>query len=188
MQHEQTIPGPVVIGGVGGSGTRVVSEMMIALNYYMGSHLNEALDNFWFLVLFNQPEWYFENAANNPAEIDRVLAFFERAMREGLKPTPKNFMLIMSRYLSFSKYINLNRPVSIRHDKTGPRRIQHGLSLNWQRFVAMLGMLHAPRPSPDRYRGWGWKNPISQIYLPYILERFGDDMKYIQVIRHGLDM
>ena len=32
--------GPVVVGGVGGSGTRVVEEIMRRLNIYTGSDLN----------------------------------------------------------------------------------------------------------------------------------------------------
>jgi hypothetical protein len=36
---------PVVVGGVGGSGTRVVAEMLEALGIFMGDDLNDAHDN-----------------------------------------------------------------------------------------------------------------------------------------------
>ncbi|HEY5410285.1 MAG TPA: sulfotransferase [Caulobacteraceae bacterium] len=36
---------PVVIGGVGGSGTRVIAQMLIALGVFMGDRLNESNDN-----------------------------------------------------------------------------------------------------------------------------------------------
>jgi len=44
---------PVVVGGVGGSGTRVIARMLVNLGYYIGDDLNDALDNLWFVLLFN---------------------------------------------------------------------------------------------------------------------------------------
>ena len=42
--------------------------------------------------------------------------------------------------------------------------------------------------SPERYREtWGWKEPNTHIYLAEI-DAFFDNLKYIHVIRHGLDM
>ncbi len=35
--------GPVVIGGVGGSGARVVAQILLQLNYYLGSDLNRQI-------------------------------------------------------------------------------------------------------------------------------------------------
>jgi len=37
------------------------------------------------------------------------------------------------------------------------------------------------------YIGWGWKEPNTHIYLEYLAKYF-DDLKYIHVIRNGLDM
>jgi hypothetical protein len=34
---------------------------------------------------------------------------------------------------------------------------------------------------------WGWKEPNTSVFLPQIVRRF-PEMKYIHVIRHGLDM
>ena len=39
---------PLVIGGLGGSGTRVIAQLVNDLGFYLGSHLNEPLDNLWF--------------------------------------------------------------------------------------------------------------------------------------------
>src|SRR6266550_6138718 len=47
---------PVAIGGVGGSGTRLVAEILRHLGYYMGRDLNEASDNLWFTLLFRRTE------------------------------------------------------------------------------------------------------------------------------------
>ena len=47
---------PVAIGGVGGSGTRVVAAMLATLGYHIGQDLNEAGDNLWFTLLFKHRE------------------------------------------------------------------------------------------------------------------------------------
>ena len=44
--------GPVAIGGVGGSGTRVIAEILIQLGFYIGSDLNSANDNLWFMLTY----------------------------------------------------------------------------------------------------------------------------------------
>ncbi|MHA1659095.1 MAG: sulfotransferase [Promethearchaeota archaeon] len=51
-----------------------------------------------------------------------------------------------------------------------------------------MGNLHV-RQNIDlsNYIGWGWKEPTSHIYIEYINEYF-PNLKYIHVIRHGLDM
>jgi hypothetical protein len=47
---------PVAIGGIGGSGTRVVASVLRELGYYIGSDLNEANDNLWFTLLFKRSQ------------------------------------------------------------------------------------------------------------------------------------
>lgn len=42
------------IGGVGGSGTRVVAGMLKELGYFIGGDLNSANDNLWYVLLFNR--------------------------------------------------------------------------------------------------------------------------------------
>jgi len=37
------------------------------------------------------------------------------------------------------------------------------------------------------YKGWGWKEPISWYYLEFLSREF-QNMKYIHVLRNGLDM
>src|SRR5690606_34795743 len=43
---------PMVLGGVGGSGTRVVAAAAIAAGFHLGHDLNEPLDNLAFTLLF----------------------------------------------------------------------------------------------------------------------------------------
>jgi len=47
-------PGRVIVGGVGGSGARVVSQLLQGIGYRPGDHLNASHDNLWFSFLFNR--------------------------------------------------------------------------------------------------------------------------------------
>jgi len=49
---------PVAIGGVGGSGTRVVAEMLMRLGIDLGSNLNTASDNLNFTRCFKRQDWF----------------------------------------------------------------------------------------------------------------------------------
>lgn len=119
------LKGPVVVGGVGGSGTRVVAEVLKALGFYMGN-LNTANDNKQFATLFRRPKWFKRQAKQNAQAIYQALQTFEQEMD-----------------------------------------------------IARLDR--------SSYVGWGWKNPVTHIYLPY-LNNYFPELKYIHVIRHGLDM
>ena len=46
------ISSPVVIGGIGGSGTRLVTKFLLKCGFFMGSDLNASLDNLRFTSLF----------------------------------------------------------------------------------------------------------------------------------------
>ena len=72
-------PKPFAVGGVGGSGTRVVARILQCLGCYLGSSLNESLDNLWFTLLLKEPQRLVAEDAT-PA-----LALFERAMVTGLE-------------------------------------------------------------------------------------------------------
>ena len=48
---------PVVVGGIGGSGTRVFAQLLRDLGFDMGSDLNESLDDLGFTALFKR-NWH----------------------------------------------------------------------------------------------------------------------------------
>src|SRR6185503_7042610 len=50
--------GPIVIGGVGGSGTRVVADVLMRLGVHLGCALNHAWDNMLFVQLFKRLRWW----------------------------------------------------------------------------------------------------------------------------------
>ena len=65
---------PVAIGGIGGSGTRVVVEILQDLGYYVGDDLNPALDNLLFTLLFKRRSLW--PPESHRPEIDGLLAMF----------------------------------------------------------------------------------------------------------------
>lgn len=128
MNNQKEIDGPVVIGGVGGSGTRIVAELLKRIGFFMGSKTNSANDNLEFANLFfNYNEGTFRNIISNKNLTFQKLSEFEQ-------------LIFNSDQLKLSNYI-----------------------------------------------GWGWKNPPSHIYLDFLSQYF-KNLKYIFVIRNGLDM
>lgn len=124
-EDEKKINGPAVIGGIGGSGTRVVAKLLKTMGYYFGDSDKYTNDNLDFFHLFGNSDWYKQNYKINNEGIIRRLRMFESHM-----------------LMSYQK---------------------------------------------NKYLGWGWKNPSTHIYIEFLHQYF-KEMKYIHVIRHGLEM
>lgn len=161
---------PVIVGGTGGSGTRVVAQILMELGYYMGADFNgRPLDNLWFTLLFKRPKWY-RRVRHDKAQIFQGLRIMEAAMRGG--------------------------PVRSAGDKAFVLRamLEHAFALKnppadngrWPVIRAWKMLVSRPQP-PKQCRSWGWKEPCTHIYLDQIAEHFPTG-KYILTIRHGLDM
>jgi hypothetical protein len=171
MNNKSHWLGPITIGGVGGSGTRVVAEILIQLGFYLGEDLNSARDNLWFTLLFKRPHWYFKNATIEGSQIFKGLGIFERAMTANLRP----------RYEELSFVLRAAVEMTFKgHDYAGSGR---GL---WP-LKRVITILHPKKSDHSRYIGWGWKEPNTHIYLEYLTKHF-HNLKYIHLIRHGIDM
>lgn len=68
----------IAIGGLGGSGTRVVARIIEEGGIAMGSYLNESHDNLLFTLLFKDPYWH--KIAKSPEYYFRM-GLFERIMK-----------------------------------------------------------------------------------------------------------
>lgn len=163
--------GPVAIGGVGGSGTRLIAEILIQLGFYVGKDLNSANDNLWFTLLFKRPDWFLQSSRGNESHIFENLSIFEKAMTANLKPDYKELKHIIR---AASKIMFKG------HDYSGAGR---GL---WPIKRAMT-LLRSKDLDTSRYLGWGWKEPNTHIYIEYLSRHFSN-LKYIHLIRHGIDM
>ena len=158
-------PNVVAIGGLGGSGTRVIAEILCAAGFYIGDTLNQQLDNLWFTLLLKRPGWF----AGQPADEDIKIALglFQQAMTTGLSATAGDADIallddLMNQLEASGIYTGADRRV----------------------FDALLA---SKAPRMNDYIGWGWKEPNSHIFLPQIVSSV-EKPKYIHVIRHGLDM
>lgn len=69
--------GPVALGGIGGSGTRLGATILRALGYFIGDDLNDPLDNLWFTLLFKRRSVVLETRAG----FESLYAMFAQRMR-----------------------------------------------------------------------------------------------------------
>lgn len=151
---------PLVIGGVGGSGTRLVASLVRDMGLSMAGQMNEALDNLWFSALFVRRSIVMKS----PRELDRLAWLFTNAMRHG-QPIPAELEPLVDDACS--------------HDR-GPALTRAVLE------QACAGLRMATGAA-DPNQPWGWKQPNSHAMLPQLSERF-TGMRYIYVVRNGLDM
>jgi hypothetical protein len=168
---------PVVIGGVGGSGTRVVAEILLGMDFYLGQCRPETLDNEWFAqqfflphpdLLLNRPEPFREAML-------KALPFFERYM-------------ISEQEGYFKRALDRLRYLNFLHRKWYPTHIpfitKRDIVADQDRFIRETFLL---RKRLHSARGWGWKEPISWFYLDHLSDYFSR-MRYVHVLRNGYDM
>lgn len=163
--------GPIVVGGLGGSGTRLVAEILQQLGIFLGEELNDARDNLWFTLLFKRPRWYAETMSRNPNEVQTGLAILERALvgRGDADIAAWAFLLRAVREAMFGGH--------------GQKRAgTPGWPLRQTSHLVRALCLGPKRTGP-----WGWKEPNSHIFLRPMAEHWRD-LKFIYVARHGLDM
>lgn len=145
---------PIAIGALGGSGTRVVAEILIQAGIFMGDNLNDANDNLTFTCLFKRSEWYL-----NSHKKDRIrhLQVFEKLMTRQ--------KLTVDERVIYSKAYFTNWNYTLKNKVKAPFK----------------------RKQSQQYIAWGWKEPNTHHYIKDLNEVF-PNLRYIHVIRNGLDM
>ena len=73
----------VAIGGLGGSGTRIVVEVLQSQNYFMGNDLIESLDNLHFTRLLKNPD--FQATASKDEINERIHILLKLSRKENCK-------------------------------------------------------------------------------------------------------
>ena len=170
MQKNDELSSPVIIGGIGGSGTRVVAEIISHLGFYIGDDLNPAKDNLWFLLLFKRPRW-FRRARHDKKKIFTGLSLLSKAMLHQTGPEWPELRFLIRAVFEIAIF---------GHNDKGDGR---GL---WPFLRAWNMVARQPKMTLNHGR-WGWKEPNTHIYLEYLAAYF-NNIKYIHTIRHGLDM
>jgi len=155
---------PVVVGGVGGSGTRVIAQLLGSLDFDMGSDLNESLDDLSFTALFKRPSlWPIQQHLSQlKAALDVYLASRGHKSTSWISQAHQN-----ARVAELLK--------STRHKNEW---IETENLSDREQFLATVSQ---PKSL------WGWKEPNAHIPLPFLMAAL-PNMKYIHVTRHGLDM
>lgn len=154
---------PVIVGGVGGSGTRLVARLLMDLGLYLGEHLNESNDNLWFTLLLKRPFWYAYAAEHRPEDIAMALRILQ-------------------------KRLSTNEPLSAEEIRAVRLAAGHALEGSQADAERMAGtLIERGHIDFSSYAGWGWKEPNSHIYLPYLDHSF-PNFRYIHVMRNGLSM
>lgn len=150
---------PLAIGGVGGSGTRLVAELVGALGYHLGDDLNHASDNLWFTLLFKR--WQILQA--DDSEFAQLVRALVAAMRGG---SP----------LLHGLEARVRQLTEADHD-------QHPAT--W--LQARAESLIAAAKGPAHRRPWGWKEPNTHVVIERLWQWL-PQLRYIHVVRNGLHM
>lgn len=153
-----TEPPLVAIGGVGGSGTRVVAQCLQDMGFFLGSDLNESVDNLWFTLLFKR----LEVLCTTEAEFRTLLEVFLGAMHAQPVDPPERMAWV--------------RSLAARD------RLLHPAAWLTIRADTLLGV--RPGQVPARV---GWKEPNTHIVLERLAAHL-PRLRYIHVMRNGLDM
>ena len=155
---------PIAIGGIGGSGTRLIARLLIELGYDMGCDLNDSLDDLGFTALFKRIElWPLEA---NLQELEQALSVYLTA--RGF-PTPSD----ISR--------------EIQRDRVEKLIADIAATSQWREVGAIEDRITTLSDIKAAGQSWGWKEPNTVMVLPYLLHAL-PELKYIHVVRDGRDM
>jgi len=146
---------PIVVGGLGGSGTRVVANILSINDVFLGNDLNNSMDYLIFSRLFIRPTWL---KSVSDSSIKKRLELLKKYTL-GLGLSDHEIEMILKLNISYPRF------------KTNKSTLLHRYEENKNRAT----------------KRWGWKEPNSHIFLRQLLEHF-EKMKYIYVVRNGLDM
>jgi hypothetical protein len=150
---------PVAIGGVGGSGTRLGASILQSMGFYIGSDLNDALDNLWFTLLFKRASLL----ALEQTDVESLAELFWLAMTGARAFTSVE----QARIWALAESTAFEHSAEWRLDRA--RSLVSG---------------HAPSPAGGR---WGWKEPNTHVVIDRLF-RYDPQLRYIHFQRNPLDM
>jgi sulfotransferase family protein len=150
---------PVAVGGIGGSGTRIIAALLAVLGYHLGDDLNEAMDNLWFTLLFKRRSILVDTEAEFAALAALFLSRMSGAIGISEEDRARVFRLAQCGRVQHSRDWLIERATSFCNGRTSKR---------------------AGQP-------WAWKEPNTHVVIERIWAS-RPDLRYIHVVRHPLDM
>lgn len=150
----------VAVGGVGGSGTRLIARLLQRLGFRIGDECHtQACDALWFTLLFKR----IEILDADDAQFDFATRMLVAALAGGRPPDDDDI-------------------VAIRRLARAPR-LHHPVS---QLEIAAQTLIAAAR-APAHGARWGWKEPNTHVVVERLWPRL-PRLRYVHVVRNGLDM
>tara|TARA_B100001059_G_scaffold180197_1_gene180940 strand:- start:73 stop:939 length:867 start_codon:yes stop_codon:yes gene_type:complete len=150
----------IMIGGLGGSGTRVFAESLIHGGIRSSSDLNKAFDHLGSTLLFKRLD-IFEDIRSGRFEM--MWSLLEKAFHGGSRATPSEKSWLRSLTLE-------DRP---NHDVRWLKRRRRSFLRDMK--------------SKQNHSRWFVKEPNLHMITPNVLE-IRDNIRMVMVVRHGVDM
>lgn len=159
-----SLTAPVLVGGVGGSGTRIVTEILVRMGYFMGSNLNDSNDNmdiaeyfkYFRTILTNDisretdaSEKKLTTLLNSVQDTARkeIFSNAENSQKWGWK-VPANYILL---YLFLKKFPNLKYIHTIRHGLDMAYSKNQNQLRNWGSYFQINHEENKPEISSLKY-------------------------------------
>ena len=162
LPKSESAPAPIAVGALGGSGTRIIAQLLIDAGVFMGGDLNNANDNLWYTLLFKRHDVLVEQRKTLDGHFD---LFFQR-MQGHVPRQPEVLELLRSLA-----------------DADRPQHTADWLKARYESFVDLNSHSAGSHPSI----AWGWKEPNTHILSERLLE-YHPTLRYVHVVRNGLDM
>lgn len=153
------LPPLVAVGGVGGSGTRLVAKLLQAAGFHLGDDLNESCDTLWFTLLFKR----IEILRADRAHFDRLTDLLVAALGRGQPIGPEDRALL--RQLAAQ-----DRP-------------QHPAAWLRERAETMV----AAAAGPPIVAPLAWKEPNTHVVIERLWQSL-PGLRYVHVVRNGIAM
>lgn len=150
---------PISIGGVGGSGTRVVASILAQLGYYLGSDLNNSNDNEWYTFLFKRRS-VLDNSGD---QIENLARIFFSAMSGQVDKDPETIRTI--------------------EDLAAKENREFSPAWLYERSDSLRTALRRGGP----FVRWSWKEPNTHVLIDKLAVHM-PKLRYIHVIRDGRDL
>lgn len=153
---------PIIIGGIGGSGTRVVAEILIRSGVFLGQDLNRENDNLLFAYFFKHPKRFANSFRQLHPMHEKLFAMHEKLFFGGC---------LTAR----------DMPAFLRAGLDSARG-RYSWRWVWERWRNIA----AAKRDVSRNL-WGWKVPMTIFHLHGIKACY-PNAKFVLVQRNGLDM
>lgn len=150
---------PIAVGAIGGSGTRVVSQILQSVGYFFGDLQSKANDTLWAALMVGNADMLTVSDAYFQERLRYLITALSDRPRDGL--SAERLQVLFEEYR--------------------PNMPAHRADEAFENIGDWL--FHRP----PNTRPWGWKAPTTHFFAERILESF-PDIKYLHVIRDPYDL